>query len=438
MSQFQAGSAGESSRLLYEGWLETARQHRDREALRELATGRSWTFAELARAAAAAERSPTPLVHPQRHDATFVLEVLRGWRDGGVVCPLEPGQPAPTLPQPPSTCAHLKLTSATTGTARCVQMTARQLAADARNIVRSMGLRPEWPNLGVISLAHSYGFSNLVTPLLLHGIPLIIAPSPLPESLRQAARILDNLTLPGVPALWRAWHEADAIPAGTRLAISAGAPLPVALEQTVFCDRGLKIHNFYGASECGGIAYDPASHPRTEDAFAGVALHHVTLSTAADGALVVQGDNVAEGYWPDPDPALGNGRFQTPDLADLGADGVRLRGRASDLVNLAGRKVHPEAVEQCLLRHPAVRDCLAFGIEAADRERGEELVMVVVSHPPQPARILRGYLLDQLPAWQVPRHWWEVSTIGVNQRGKVSRAEWRQRFRQRGPSASSA
>ena len=50
-----------------------------------------------------------------------------------------------------------------------------------------MGLRPDWPNLGVISLAHSYGFSNLVLPLLLHGIPLILAPSPLPEAVRQAA-----------------------------------------------------------------------------------------------------------------------------------------------------------------------------------------------------------------------------------------------------------
>jgi long-chain acyl-CoA synthetase len=41
-----------------------------------------------------------------------------------------------------------------------------------------MGLRPDWPNLGVISLAYSYGFSNLVLPLLLHGIPLFLAPSP--------------------------------------------------------------------------------------------------------------------------------------------------------------------------------------------------------------------------------------------------------------------
>ena len=51
-----------------------------------------------------------------------------------------------------------------------------------------MGLRPDWPNLGVISMAYSYGFSNLVLPLLLHGIPLFLAPAPLPEVLRGAAQ----------------------------------------------------------------------------------------------------------------------------------------------------------------------------------------------------------------------------------------------------------
>ena len=59
--------------------------------------------------------------------------------------------------------------------------------ADAENIVATMGLRPDWPNLGVISLAHSYGFSNLVLPLLLHGIPLILAGAPLPEIVLRAS-----------------------------------------------------------------------------------------------------------------------------------------------------------------------------------------------------------------------------------------------------------
>ncbi len=160
---------------------------------------------------------------------------------------------------PPKGCVHLKWTSATTGHARLIAFTAEQLAADAAQIVAAMGLRPDWPNLGVISLAHSYGFSNLVLPLLLHGIPLILAPSPLPEIIRRAAAQEPAVTLAAVPALWRAWHEAGGVPAQVRLAISAGAPLPLNLEQAVFAASGIKIHNFYGASECGGIAYDASA-----------------------------------------------------------------------------------------------------------------------------------------------------------------------------------
>src|SRR5206468_3868811 len=124
-------------------------------------------------------------------------------------------------------------------------------AADAENIVQTMGLRPEWPNIGMISLAHSYGFSNLVTPLLLHGIPLIVSHSGLPEALRSAMRSgPGSYTVPAVPALWRAWHEAGILSPSICLGISAGAPLPLQLEKEVFeCSR-FKIHNFYGASEC--------------------------------------------------------------------------------------------------------------------------------------------------------------------------------------------
>ncbi len=110
---------------------------------------------------------------------------------------------------------------------RAVAFTAEQLAADAENIVATMGLRPDWPNLGVISMAYSYGFSNLVLPLLLHGIPLFLAPAPLPEILRGAAKAHWNLTVAGVPALWHAWHKAGVILSNVRLAISAGATLPL-------------------------------------------------------------------------------------------------------------------------------------------------------------------------------------------------------------------
>jgi long-chain acyl-CoA synthetase len=307
-----------------------------------------------------------------------------------------------------------------------VAFTAAQLAADVDNIVATMGLRRDWPNLVAISMAHSYGFSNLVLPLLLHGVPLLIAPSPLPEVIRRAAEDWPALTLPGVPALWRAWHEADAIPASVRLAISAGALLPATLEQAVFDRSGLKIHNFYGASECGGIAYDRSKEPRQDDTCVGTAMENVKLSIKKTGCLQVRGSAVGETYWPEPDKKLRDGVFQTSDVAEI-RDLVCLRGRTSDLINVAGRKVMPEIIERVLRQHPAVRECLVLGLPDRGGQCGETIAAVVVAPGSSPEK-LREFLLAQLPAWQAPREWRFVDSLGVNRRGKISRTEWRHGF----------
>jgi acyl-coenzyme A synthetase/AMP-(fatty) acid ligase len=298
--------------------------------------------------------------------------------------------------------------------------------ADAENIVATMGLRADWPNLGVISLAHSYGFSNLILPLLLHGIPLILAPAPLPEIIRRAAETEKSLTLAAVPAMWRAWHEAKAIPKNVRLAISAGAPLPLNLEHEIFKACGIKIHNFLGSSECGGIAYDATDLPRADAACVGAPMQNVDLSLNDDGCLVVRSSAVAETYWPEKPDLLGGGNFQTGDLAELKDGKVFLRGRLGDQINVAGRKISPETIERALLANPKVRECLVFGAPSHDAERMEIVVAAVVSDAKE--NELKQFLLQTLPAWQVPREWKFVESLSASARGKISRAEWRAAF----------
>jgi long-chain acyl-CoA synthetase len=414
--------------MLYERWRDIASERVEEIALRDLASGKCWTFQQLRAAAESGLCEAGPIVCPRGHSPEFIFTLLRAWRSAQVVCPLEADQPRPQVPVPPRPCVHLKSTSATTGAPRWVAFTAAQLQADADNIVATMGLRPDWPNLGVISMAHSYGFSNLVLPLLLHGIPLILAPSSLPEAIRCGTENEPALTLPAVPALWRAWHEARAIPTGVRLAISAGAPLPAALEQAVFETRGLKIHNFYGATECGGIAYDTSDAPRTDDACVGSALRNVALSLNEDSCLTVGGGAVGETYWPDPAHALGAGRFQTSDLVEIKSGSVFLLGRLSDQINVAGRKVSPATIEQSLTQHPSVRGCLVFGVPDQDADRNEIIVACVVVAKPVLAGEFRQFLLDRLPAWQVPREWSFVESLSENRRGKISRVEWRRRY----------
>lgn len=413
--------------MLYDRWQQVARRHADELALRDIASGRSWTFAQLARAAEQFSLLDHRLATPRGHGPEFILTVLAAWRMGRPVLPLEGEAPAVNAPLPAGV-VHLKTTSGTTRASRLIGFTAEQLAADADQIVATMDLRNDRPNLGVISLAHSYGFSNLVTPLLLGGIPLVLVPSPMPASLQAAAAGFRSLALAAVPALWRAWHEAHAIPANVTLAISAGAPLSLELEAAVFDRAGLKLHNFYGSSECGGIAYDDSPVPRDEAALAGRPLPGVTLSLVEDGCLVVTSAAVGVGYLPDGDARLGGGRFHTSDFAELRDGTVLLRGRSSDVINIAGRKLSPESVEAVLLRQSGVRACLVVGVPARDDTRGEEALAVVELAVGSSLEAVRRAAATGLPAWQCPRHWWVVPEIPVSQRGKTSRREWRDKF----------
>jgi acyl-CoA synthetase (AMP-forming)/AMP-acid ligase II len=412
--------------MLYERWRKISAERRDEIALRDFSSGKRWTFGELFIAGEKEKTISTGPVFPQGHSPEFILQLLAAWRENKIACPLEPGQSQPEISLPPENCVHLKSTSATGGAARFVAFTPEQLMADAENIVATMGLRADWPNLGVISLAHSYGFSNLILPLLLHGIPLILAPAPLPEIIRRAAKNESHITLPAVPAMWRAWHDADAIPQNVRLAISAGAPLPVNLEQEIFEANGLKIHNFLGASECGGIAYDASKTPRSDTALVGSPMQNINLSLNDDGCLAVRSRAVAETYWPEKSGALGGGIFQASDLAELKDGKVFLRGRLGDQINLAGRKISPETIERALLAHPQVRECLVFGAPSSEIERTEIIVAVVASSATESE--LKNFLLQTLPAWQVPREWHFVDSLSANARGKISRAEWRKQF----------
>ena len=413
--------------MLYERWRQIATELRNHRALDDLASGRSWTFRELFEAGESWPGSASEIVCPRGNTAEFLLTLLAAWRETRVVCPLVPDSAAPDVPRLPSPCIHLKSTSATTGRPRLVAFTAEQLLADAENIV-SLGLRRDWPNLGAISMAHSYGFSNLVLPLLLFGIPLILAKSGYPESIRQATESGRNLVVPGVPALWHVWHEAGVISRNIRLAISAGAPLPLELEVAIFKSTGIKVHNFYGSSECGGIAFDAAQVPRVEESFVGSALRNVRLEVDDTGCLRVQSAAVGETYWPAPSTSLRDGWFQTQDLGEVRNGAVRLRGRITDVINVAGKKLSPELVERMVLEHPAVGACLVFGIPNQQPERGDVVVASVVARGPVTSENLRQFLLRKAPSWQIPKHWWFVDSIDPNGLGKVSRAKWRARY----------
>jgi acyl-coenzyme A synthetase/AMP-(fatty) acid ligase len=326
--------------------------------------------------------------------------------------------------------AFVKLTSGTTSAPRAIRFTAAQLVADCDNVCDSMGIRADDLNYGVIPFSHSYGFSNLVTPLLCRGVPLVAAEDKMPRAILDGLARAGATVFPGMPVFFQAFGSMENIPPlpRLRLCISAGAPLPAGMAARFTVKFGLKIHTFYGSSECGGICHDADDAPRYEEGFVGTPMRGVSIKLDAASRLEVRSAAVGLGYFPDDEPAmLGGGRFVPADLATETGRGIFLTGRVSDLINVAGRKLNPAEVEAVLMRFSGVRQAVVFGVPS--RVRHEEPVACVVGEFDS-AELLR-FAQNNLGAWQVPRDYWFVDEIPVNERGKISRRELARRYLQR-------
>jgi acyl-CoA synthetase (AMP-forming)/AMP-acid ligase II len=326
--------------------------------------------------------------------------------------------------------ALLKLTSGTTAAARAVRFRSEQLLADCQNICETMGIIDRDVNFGVIPISHSYGFSNLLTPLIVRGVSLALSNDRIPRAIIDGLAASRATVFPGMPVFYQSFCEMNEPPPlpDLRLCISAGAPLAVETAQAFREKFRREIHSFYGASECGGICYVREAQPIpgfVGEAMCGVALELVDPEVS-NSLIRVRSRAVADGYFPVLDEdKLGHGIFVPDDLLEKTARGYRIVGRSSDLINVAGKKVHPAEVEAEILRCDGVREAIVFGRES--ERRNQEVVACVVAKGLTEGELL-AHCRARLSSWQVPRRIYFVEAIPVNERGKTSRRELALRY----------
>jgi len=351
-------------------------------------------------------------ITPQQRENALRLCTNHGWRNEKTVL--------------------LKLTSGTTAAARAIRFRSEQLLADCIQICSTMGIGENDVNFAVIPLSHSYGFSNLVTPLLVHGVPMVLSRDRMPRAVLDGLARTGATVFPGMPVFYQAFCEMETTPAlpKLRLCISAGAPLPLEVARKFRDKFGQAIHSFYGSSECGGICYDREA--RLEEAgFVGPPMNGVKIAMLDPGAAAsrirIQSKAAGDGYFPEPEEQKLSGGFFTPDdLLSRSEKGFRIVGRVSDVINVAGKKVNPVEVEAELLRFAGVRAAIVFGRESV--LRNEEVAACVAANPETREAELLDFCRQRLSGWQVPKRIFFVDEIPVNERGKVSRRELAQRF----------
>jgi acyl-CoA synthetase (AMP-forming)/AMP-acid ligase II len=328
----------------------------------------------------------------------------------------------------------LKLTSGTTAAPRAIRFRSHQLLADCNQICETMDISDKDLNFGVIPVSHSYGFSNLLTPLMARGVPMILSHDRTPRAVLADLARTGATVFPGTPAFYQAFCDIGDMPSlpKLRLCISAGAPLSSAAARKFFEKFKQPIHSFYGASECGGICYDRCG-TTFEDGLVGQPMQGVDVDlmdpTEAASQIRVRSAAVSDSYFPDPDEhKLGNGIFVPDDLLARHDSGLKIVGRISDVINVAGKKVNPAEVEAHLLRFKGVRQAVVFGLPKGAGLRNEEVAACVVTSPNVSENDLLRFCRTALSGWQAPKRIFIVDTIPTNERGKISRRELARQF----------
>ncbi|MFE0672587.1 AMP-dependent synthetase/ligase [Streptomyces sp. NPDC058867] len=150
-----------------------------------------------------------------------------------------------------------------------------------------------------------------------------------------------------------------------RYIICGGSPLGRRLA-AFYAGAGIEVYEGYGLTETTAAAtVTPPLKPRLGTV--GWPLPGTRVRIAADGEVLISGEQVLRGYW---DPAAGgvvpaavDGWLHTGDIGELDDEGyLSITGRKKELLITAGGKsVAPAPMENWLRSHPLISQALVLG-----------------------------------------------------------------------------
>jgi benzoate-CoA ligase family protein len=338
-------------------------------------------------------------------------------------------------------------TSGTTGTPKA----AMHRHANIRHVyetygVQTLGIRRDDVCLSVAKMFFAYGIGNSLFFPLAAGATTILEPArPTPPGM--GARIVaDRPTLFfGVPTFYAALVNST-LPEDTftsvRLCVSAGEPLPAALQQR-FLDRfGVEILDGLGSTEVLHIFLSNVPgdiRPGTT----GKAVPGYDLEIRDDdgwvvkpgvpGNLFVRGESLAIGYWrrTDAHRSVFEGRWmRTGDTYVQDEDRYfHCMGRSNDLLKAGGIWVSPAEVEARLLAHSAVAEAAVAGVaDAEGLDKPVALVVLADRHASVTEDELIAWCREGLAAFKRPRSIVFGDALPKTATGKVQRFRVREQL----------
>ena len=338
---------------------------------------------------------------------------------------------APTGRCRPLDPAWLMYTSGTTGMPKAAIVPHEAALAHGRAIAQRFGLQPEDRVLQFASLSFDE-HAEEIFPTLLAGACLVCMPR---IRFQDPERLLGEIRSAGVSVLhlptsyWHLWmdemsHQQLSVPAALRLVNVGGEQASLSRLRTwaELVPPRVRWFNSYGLTEAAvtSLIYQLPQEGAALQALSRVPVGRPIAGTcfsidAADGEigeLLLGGAGVGLGYFDHSEP--GHGFFtlagehadvrwlRTGDMARVNADGdVEIIGRRDRSFKLHGMRVALPELEAALASHPAVKECVASGVEEHGDKRIDLHVVIFDGHTMTESQ-LRDYLREVMPAAPAP------------------------------------
>jgi long-chain acyl-CoA synthetase len=361
---------------------------------------------------------------------------------------------SPLPPQVDVAAADLALiqyTSGTTGTAKGVMLTHRNLVA---NTLQTRHWIPDAVEgkerfLCVLSFSHIYGLTATLNLPIALGATLILAPGFDMVEILGAIRRHRPTVFPGVPGLYIAINNVPGVRRygidSIKYCISGSAPLPVEVQEEFEKLTKGRLVEGYGLTEAAPVTHANPLDGRRKVGSIGVPLPSTEARildlvdgqreapSGQIGELAVRGPQVMAGYWQQPDESAAvlrpDGWLLTGDVAQMDSEGFcRIIARKADMwyPQRPGEPAFPRDVEEVLYEVPQVREVAVVAI--AD----QPVAFVTTQGPPPAAEMLVAYCQRRPPPTLVPQRIVFVEEFPRSFIGKVLRKELVKRYRDGG------
>lgn len=305
--------------------------------------------------------------------------------------------PGPLTAGPDDLCVF-PYTSGTTGQPKGCMHTHRNVMSTLVASAHWLARNQDAVQLSVLPLFHVTGMQGDMNGALYTGATVVV----LPRWNRDAAaaaveqyRITDWQAISTMVVDFVSNPEVAAYDLSSLKRISGGgAPMPEAVSQKLKALTGLSFIEGYGMSETMAATHkNPLDRPKAQclgiagfdvDARVIDPVTRKELGVDESGELVVNGPQVMQGYWRNPEETakafveLDGKRFlRTGDLVRVDSEGYYfMTDRLKRMINASGFKVWPAEVESLMYGHPAVQEICVIG--TLDERRGETVKALIV------------------------------------------------------------